>query len=131
MRGDAFLSVGDSSPAQGGSNMENANVQAPTTDVTADGNSNLAANTAGAKYSVWWLMLIGVVYFIWGYIQNKKIGESLKPANIEANFHNIIVVSLSAIIGINVLNVVLTKLAAMRIPFLSRLAGSFLPLVSL
>jgi hypothetical protein len=59
------------------------------------------------------------------------VRNSLEPANIRANIHNLIVVGLGAVIFINGANVLFTKLSAMRIPVLSRVAGTMLPLVHL
>lgn len=94
--------------------------------------TNIQQNTAGAKSSIiWWLVLAGL-YLVWDMIQNKsKLGDSLDPANIRANFHNIVVIGIAAVVFINGMNVLCTKLAAMKIPGVSKLAGSLLPLFNL
>lgn len=94
--------------------------------------TNIQQNTTGAKGSIiWWLILAGL-YLAWDMIQNKsKLGDSLDPANIRANFHNIVVIGIAAVVFINGMNVLCTKLAAMKIPGVSKLAGSLLPLFNL
>jgi len=83
----------------------------------------------GSKHSVWfWVGLLGL-YFLWDYIQSRRgIQESLEPANIRANFHNLLVIGIGAVVTIKGMNVFLTKLASMKIPVVSRLAGILLPL---
>jgi uncharacterized membrane protein YccF (DUF307 family) len=94
--------------------------------------TNIQQNTAGSKGSIiWWLVLAGL-YLAWDMIQNKsKLGDSLDPANIRANFHNIVVIGIAAVVFLNGMNVLCTKLAAMKIPGVSKLAGSLLPLFNL
>jgi len=96
--------------------------------------SNLEKNTEAAQSPgsiVWWGLLL-VLYLGWDYLQNNsKLGEGLEPSNIRANVHNIIIITLAAVIGINGLNVLFTKLAALKIPGVSKAAGTMLPMVSL
>ncbi len=94
--------------------------------------TNIQKNTGSAKGSIiWWVILAGL-YLVWDIIQNKsKLGDSIDPANIRANLHNIIVIGIGAVVFINGFNVLCTKLAAMKIPGISRLAGSLLPLFNL
>jgi hypothetical protein len=80
---------------------------------------------------VWWVMLL-VLYLTWDVLQNHtKLGETLAPSNVRANVHNIIIITLAAVVGLNGLNVLFTKLAALKIPVVSKAAGTLLPLVSL
>jgi len=102
------------------------------TDVNTDVKSVASANMSAAKtYSIaFWVGLL-VVYLAYDWLQNEKLKNTLEPANIRANAHNLILVTLAAVIGINGMNVLLTKLTAMRIPGLSKGAGSILPLFHL
>lgn len=116
-------------------------VMTPTSDHTTTGyeeavansENNLDKNMKGATNpgSVYWLFLIIVIYVVWGYWQDKGIGETSKFANIKLNLHNMVTTTLSVVIGFNVLNVFLTKIGAMNIPLLSRGAGAILPLFHL
>lgn len=123
MRGTNLLSAG----------MEPVPEEVINNEVSASmPETNIQQNTAGAKGSIiWWLVLAGL-YLAWDIIQNKsKLGDSLDPANIRANFHNIVVIGIAAVVFINGMNVLCTKLAAMKIPGVSKLAGSLLPLFNL
>jgi len=123
MRGTNLLSAG----------MEPVPEEVINNEVSASmPETNIQQNTAGAKGSIiWWLVLAGL-YLAWDMIQNKsKLGDSLDPANIRANFHNIVVIGIAAVVFINGMNVLCTKLAAMKIPGVSKLAGSLLPLFNL
>lgn len=96
--------------------------------------NNLQNNTqfATSPGSVYWLFLLVVVYIGWGYWQNRdSYKESLTPGTMRANLNNIVGITLASIIGINIMQVFLTKLGAMRIPVLSKVAGTFLPLAHL
>jgi len=93
--------------------------------------NNLQNNTqyATSPGSVYWLFLLAIVYVAWGYWQNREgYKKSLTPGTMVMNLHNIVGITLAVIIGMNITQVFLTKLAAMRIPFLSKAAGTFLPL---
>lgn len=123
MRGTNLLSAG----------MEPVPEEVINNEVSASmPETNIQQNTAGAKGSIiWWLVLAGL-YLAWDIIQNKsKLGDSLDPANIRANVHNIVVIGIAAVVFINGMNVLCTKLAAMKIPGVSKLAGSLLPLFNL
>jgi hypothetical protein len=99
-------------------------------DVIAVGQENMSAAKSPGSI-VWWVTLL-LVYIGWDFFQNnERIRNSLEPANIRANIHNLIVIGLGAVIFINGGNVLFTKLAAMRIPVLSRVAGTMLPLFHL
>lgn len=68
------------------------------------------------------LALVGI-YVLWAWIaQNERIRESLNPSNIAANLHNIISITLIAVIGLVSLKVLTTKLAAMGVPGASYVA---------
>ena len=97
------------------------------------GTSTIQQNMQGAKTpgSAWFWLGLVVLYFVWDYFQNKKgIKESLEPRNIRANAHNIILITLAAVIGLNGTYVLLAKLASMSIPGVSKAAGTLLPLFS-
>lgn len=96
--------------------------------------SNLEKNTELARKpgSVWWWLTLIGLYFAWDYFQTRgRLSDAIKPANIRANWHNLVVIGIAAVIVINGFNILLTKLAAMRIPVVSRVAGAFLPLFNL
>lgn len=96
--------------------------------------SNLEENTKLANKPgsiVWWLVLLAV-YMAWDYFSNKgKLGEAIEPANVKTNWYNILWATVAVVLGVNFFNVLLTKLAAMRIPLLSKMAGALLPLFHL
>ena len=108
------------------------------TDVNTDVNSNSAQSVAAGNMSlaknpgsiVFWVGLL-VLYLFYDWLQNEKLESTLQPANIRANAHNLILVTIAAVIGVNGMNVLLTKLTAMQIPGLSKSAGSILPLFQL
>jgi hypothetical protein len=125
MRGDIFLSqtpepVTEKQPVA-------------STGPEAGGQDNVSENMKAAKKgSIWFWTALLALYFIWDYVQSHaKIKESLEPKNIRANFHNLAIIGIGAAVFINGMNVLLTKLASMRIPLLSKAAGSMLPLFNL
>lgn len=98
-------------------------------------NSNIGQNTEAAAKAggsiIWWVILFGV-YLFWDYIQTReKVSDAVKPRNVRANIHNMAVIGFATIIFINGGNVLLTKLAAMRIPGISKGAACLLPLFHL
>ncbi len=95
--------------------------------------TNLSENMKPAvKGAIWFWALLLVLYLFWDYIQNReKIREAIEPANIRANVHNLAIIGIGAVIFINGANVLLTKLASMKIPGVSKVAGSLLPLFHL
>lgn len=126
-------SLGGSSPLSfltPASNSTNTN-----TNISANGDagiSNTQKNTDGnSQVSVWWVFMLAAMYFIWGYLQHKTLKEDLSPQNIGANLHNMLVITFAAAIGINILNVFFTKLAALNIPGLSAFSGRMIPMVRL
>lgn len=99
----------------------------------ADGNSNVADNTALAVKpgSIWWAMLLLGLYIIYYWMYNVKWRDTISKDAVLAFLHDAFSISILAAVGINLINVFLTKLAALKIPFLSRVAGTFLPLFHL
>ena len=88
-----------------------------------------AANKPGSI--IWWVVLL-VVYIAWDYFQTRdKIQSALEPSNVRANLHNIVVIGFAAVIFINGMNVLCTKLAALKIPVVSKAAAAMLPLFNL
>lgn len=121
MRGDAFM--GGFSPVVEEPVQGSTEVAAPATG------NNLAENTQPAKHSIMWWLMLAVLYFIWDFVQTRnKVTEAIQPRNIRANAHNLLVIGVGAVVFLKGANVLLTKLAAMRIPVVSRIAGAFLPL---
>lgn len=108
--------------------------EAVATPSTMGETSNLEKNTEYANKPgsiVWWLVLLGI-YMAWDYFSNReKLGESIKPANIRTNWYNILWATVAVVLGVNFFNVLLTKLAAMKIPVISKAAGTILPLFHL
>ncbi len=96
--------------------------------------NNMQNNTqlATSPGSVYWLFLVTIIYVVWGYWQNRDSAKtSLTPGSIKLNLHNIVGITLAVIVGMNFMQVFLTKLSAMRIPLISKTAGTFLPLTHL
>ena len=63
------------------------------------------------------LLGIVVIYFLWAYIsQHERIRESLQVSNIAANIHNIVTVTIMAVIGLVTAKLLFTKLAAWDVP---------------
>lgn len=126
MRGDAYLSA---APAA----APDEPVKASTAEGPAAGTSNLESNMELAKTpgSVWWLLLLGGLYFGYYVLFNRKLKEAISADAVLAFIHQAVTITVLAVVGVNLMNVFLTKLAAMRIPLLSRVAGTYLPLFHL
>lgn len=113
------------------------NQDAGTVNMSAPaGNSttNMEKNMEPAKNpgSVVWLLVILGLYLVWDYVQNKSsLSDSLDAANVRANVHNLLVIGFGAVIFVNLFAVLLTKLAALDIPIISKTAGAILPLFHL
>lgn len=107
-------------------------VSSPVTSVTANLEDNMELSKPGKPGSIVWWGVIFAVYLFWDWFQTRdKVQTAIEPKNVRANLHNLVVVTFAAVIGINALNVFFTKLAAMRIPVVSRMAGTLLPLFHL
>lgn len=124
---------GNTSNAVGGASMfaeEPVSIVAAATEQKSNIEKNMEpANKPG---SIVWLLVILGVYLLWDYIQNKSsLSDSLDAANVRANVHNLMVIGFASVIFINLMNVLLTKLAALEIPLLSKTAGAMLPLFHL
>ena len=111
------------------SNTSGASSSSPSTmGTSSDGSSNHQKNTKdNHKVAVWWLFGIIILYFVLGLLQHKKFAEDLKPGNVGMNLHNILVITLSAVIGMNILKVFFHKLATLSIPGVSSFAGRMTP----
>ncbi|MBT9145238.1 MAG: hypothetical protein DDT42_01108 [candidate division WS2 bacterium] len=74
-----------------------------------------------------------VIYIIWDFIVlgNKNLKEALSPGNIRANLYNLIVIGIASVIFINIVKVLVVKLAAWNIPGVSWLAEEITPLFEL
>lgn len=108
--------------------MENGN-DAGKTSVMAESITDEKAK----KNAVWFWLGLGVLYLIWDYfvLKNKKVSEIVEPANIRTNLYNIVFIGFAAVIFINGMKVLLVKLAALKIPGISRLCQMLLPLFQL
>lgn len=94
--------------------------------------TNMQDNTKAATNSIYWWGLLFGLYFVWDYIQGqKKVADVVKPSNVRANVHNLFISGMAAVIFINAFNVFFTKLAALKIPVLSKVSGALLPLFNL
>lgn len=112
------------------SNTNNANrspVQSMLTPVeTPIGNNMVSkAKTVGDKeHSVWFWLGLFIVFITWGVVQHKsnKVSDELKPANLYANVHNLMLITFAAVIGVVGGKIFFTKLAAVtgRIPFVNQ-----------
>lgn len=126
MRGDYYLG---SAPVE----ANDEPVQASTAEGPAAGVSNIEENIQLARKpgSVWWLMLLGILYFGYYVLYNRKLKEAISADAFLAFLHQAVSITVLAVFGINVMNVFLTKISAMRIPLFSRMAGTLLPLFHL
>ena len=127
MRGDVYMN-GSATEAIDEPVQASSISTEPVTGSNIEENTR-AATKPGSVY--WWLTILGL-YLLWDWYQNsEKVNEALKPRNIRANAHNILLITVAAVIGVNGMNILLTKLAAMKIPVLSKVAGAILPLYHL
>jgi hypothetical protein len=126
MRGDAYLSAAPVASSD-------EPVAASTAQGPAAGVSNIQENMQAANKpgSVVWLLLLGVLVAVYYYFYNKNWKEAISADGILAFLHQSFMTTLLVVVGINMANVFLTKLAAMKIPGISKAAGTFLPLFHL
>lgn len=93
----------------------------------------IPSNSAGNDKSIWWWVGFFAVFVLWGWVQNReKISTELRPRNIQANLHNLTIITFAAVIGIIGGQVLFTKLAAMtaKIPGLRKVTGYLAQLFS-
>lgn len=121
----------------GGGTQTSAYVNVPggTGNVTADlaaglpsaqasqviGTANDQGSVGAAPY-----VFVGIIglYLAWAILaRHERISESLRPANVAVNFHNVLNVTVMAIIGIVGGKVLFTKLTAFDIPVVSKAAA--------
>lgn len=126
MRGDNYLSL---APAA----VSEEPVRASTAEGPAAGVSNIEKNMELAKKpgSLWWLLLLTGLYALYYVLFNRRLKEAVNADAILAFIHQAFSVTILAVVGVNLANVLLTKLAALKIPLLSRVAGTYLPLFHL
>lgn len=112
-----------------------ANVPGGTGNVTADLTAGLPsaqasqvigmANDQGSVGAVPYVFVgLIVLYLGWAILaRHERLAESLRPANVAVNFHNVLNVTVMAVIGILAGKIVFTKLTAMEIPVVSKAAA--------
>lgn len=130
MRGDTtelMMSLPEDSVA--GAAAVTDQLQATPTQTTATRDA-MSWNSAVGSLS--WALLLLALYAFWGYWDEKKsVGKSFEIGELKANLSNFVKVTLIVVIGINLINVFLTKVASLRIPVVSKVAGAYLPLFSI
>jgi len=104
-----------------------ANVSAQASGMGATGRAQSFTGMQGSlPQTPWWLLGIVGLYLAWALvIQHERIKESLQPANIAANLHNWIIITIAAVGGIVLGKVFFTKLAALGIPGAAQMAQVF------
>lgn len=77
--------------------------------------------------TIWFWVGMFIVFIVWGVFQDrhKKIQSQLEPQNMQANLHNLFVITFAAVIGVVGGKILFTKLAAItsRFPLLGRVTG--------
>lgn len=77
--------------------------------------------------TVWWWAAFFVVFILWGWVQhrNEHVKKELEPQNMQANLHNVAVITFGAVIGIVGGKILFTKLAAItkNVPLFGRMFG--------
>lgn len=133
MRGETTLLSMQLPADYAGGNQTAAPSYADSAQAANSGGDNIAQNTKLAQTpgSLYWLLILTALYGIWGYWQNKNATEAFSPGEMRINLINFFKVTITVAIGFNLINVFLTKLSAMRLPLLSKLAGTFLPFFSI
>lgn len=80
-----------------------------------------------ADKTIWYWAAFFLVFILWGWAQHRSdsIRKELEPQNMQANLHNIAVITFAAIIGIVGGKVLFTKLAGLtkNVPVLGRVFG--------
>lgn len=80
----------------------------------ASGNGGMTSDHQGI------LAVLGtflVAYVAWIFIQRQEsVERSLEPHNVAVNLHNILVLTATAILGINIAKVLAAKLAGWKVP---------------
>jgi hypothetical protein len=128
MRGDyAGSPVTDTDTLITPSASSTAGASSGSTGSNVDDNMSLAKSPG----SVWWLLLLGALYFVYYYLYNKSWKDAINTNALLAFLHNALSITILAVVGVNLMNVFLTKLAALKIPGISKAAGTFLPLFHL
>jgi len=126
MRGDIYLAT---APAA----ASDEPVQASTAAGPSAGVSNIQENMqpAAKPGSVVWLLTLLALMAGYYWLYNKKLKEIISADAILSFAHYALATTLAVVVGVNLFNVFLTKMAAMKIPGISKAAGAFLPLFHL
>jgi hypothetical protein len=110
---------------------DQAAVMAPANAPGTATEENLQKGREGGGSMMWWLVLVGF-YFVFDWLMNRdKVFDAVQPRNIRANLWNLAIIGTACLIFVNGGNVLFTKLTAMKIPIVSRVAGAILPLFHL
>lgn len=84
--------------------------------------------------TIWFWVALFVVFILWGWMQDRheKLRSQLEPQNMQANIHNLFIITFAAVIGVVGGKVLFTKLAAItsRMPFVGRAFGYLAKLFS-
>lgn len=131
MRGSAINDIAMTPPADSMVSAAASNdvLQQTPTSVAATQDAMSWNTSAGSLF--WALLLLGM-YAFWGWLDEKKtMSKDFSAGELKANLSNFVKVTLIVVIGINLINVFLTKVADLRIPILSKVAGAYLPLFSI
>lgn len=91
----------------------------------AVGDQKLAQPTpqGDKQHTVWFWVALFAAFLGWNYLQHQtKIEKELKPENMRANIHNLMIITFGAVIGLVGGKILFTKLAAItkNVPFVGR-----------
>jgi hypothetical protein len=126
MRGDAYLSAAPSA-------APDEPVHASTAQGPSTGISNIEENMQPAikPGSIYWLLALWGIVGVYYYLYNAKWKDAVSKDGILTFLHQSFVTTALVVVGVNLANVFFTKLAALKIPLVSRGAGAMLTLFHL
>lgn len=111
MYGDTWMAQVFNAANPNGTNAAPKGSQASTasTGQSSMGNASVLAPVA--------LVTVAIVYLIWAAVQqHERVRESLAPANIAVNFHNLFVMFLTVWLSFKLVQIALAKAALWHIP---------------
>lgn len=97
------------SPNGGNAAPKASQASTASTGQSSMGNASVLAPVA--------LVTVAIVYLIWAAVQqHERVRESLAPANIAVNFHNLFVMFLTVWLSFKLVQIALAKAALWHIP---------------
>lgn len=87
------------------------------TQLPGGSDSATAQHTRASHTAIWIWLAFGLLYVAYAFAaKHQKLQESIKPSNIAANFHNLLVIFFGAVFSIGLFKIAAAKWQASKLP---------------